>query len=49
MNIASTLIYQDYINKMKDNTEEAIESFILKEDPSDYHNDDFIDHFFKIQ
>ena len=32
VNIESTLIYQDYIDKMKDHSEEAIESFILKED-----------------
>lgn len=31
---SSTSIYQDYIDTMKDHTEEAIESFILKEDPT---------------
>ena len=49
VNIASTLIYQDYINKMKDNTEEAIESFILKEEPYNQGDDDFYNHFFKVQ
>ncbi|MDY0277008.1 MAG: tyrosine-type recombinase/integrase [Acholeplasma sp.] len=30
--IASTLVYQDYIDKMNDRSEELIEAFILKED-----------------
>jgi len=49
VDISSTIIYQDYIDKMKDHTEEAIESFILKEDPNAYGDDDFFDHFFKVQ
>ncbi|MDY0277900.1 MAG: tyrosine-type recombinase/integrase [Acholeplasma sp.] len=40
VNIESTLIYQDYIKKMNDHTEESIESYILNESPNnlgEYH------------
>ena len=41
VNIKSTLVYQDHINRMKDDSEAQIESFILKEEASISY-DDFI-------
>jgi integrase len=45
-NIASTLVYQDYLERMKDRTEAEIESYILKEGPPSLGDADFWDHFF---
>lgn len=43
VNIESTLIYQNYIDKMRDDSEEAIDAFILKEEAFSYNDL----HFFK--
>ena len=45
-NIHSTLVYKEYIDKMNDHTEEAIESYILKEDSA---TDDFLFDFLSLE
>lgn len=47
VDIASTLIYQEHIEQMKDRNVEAIESFILKEDSYNLC-DDFYDDYFVL-
>lgn len=47
VNIASTLVYQDYIDRMKDRSEEEIESYILKEETADRGDADSYDRFFR--
>ncbi len=37
VDIKSTLVYQDYMDKMNDYSEEAIETFILKEEPNNLY------------
>ncbi|MDI6452373.1 tyrosine-type recombinase/integrase [Peloplasma aerotolerans] len=48
VDIKSTLVYVDYIDKLNDHTAESIESFILKEDFFNHDDVDFFNHFFKV-
>lgn len=44
--ILSTLVYQAYIDQMKDTTEEKIEAFILNEEVNNFLEDSFYTDFF---
>ncbi|MCR3905722.1 MAG: tyrosine-type recombinase/integrase [Tenericutes bacterium] len=48
VDLQSTLVYVDYIDKMNDQSEEAIEAFILKEGPNNPLDPCFWNYFFKI-
>jgi hypothetical protein len=43
--MSSTLIYKDYIDKLNDDNEAAIEAFILKEECDDYLDDHSLNIF----
>lgn len=44
--ISSTMMYQNYLDKINDRAEEAIEAYILKEDHNDLDEDTFFHYYF---